>query len=100
MSLSQYVIICKGKIDFATGKDVPAKIRALSDAAANLTSHIEITRPGKLTEADIKPISDLQHELMNHAQTITKDRIEIYGVEMFTMLDALEDKFEQALLGD
>jgi hypothetical protein len=95
MSLSQYVIICKGRIDYATGADTGAKIRALSDAATNLTSHIDITQPGKLTEADIKPISDLQHELMNHAQTITMDQIEAHAVTMFGLLDALEGKFEK-----
>jgi len=94
MSLANYIIICKGRIDYATGKDVPAKIRALSDAAVNLTTHIDLGHPGALTESDTKPISDLQHELMNHALTITKKQIEEHAVTMFGLLDALEDKFE------
>jgi len=93
MSLSQYVIICKGRIDFATGKDTAAKIRALSDAATNLVSHIELTHAGELTETDIKPISDLQHELMDQAANMTKTQIKAHGVMMFGLLDALEDRF-------
>ena len=94
MSLSQYVIICKGRIDFATGADTGAKIRALSDAAVNLTSHIEVTHPGKLSEADVKPISDLQHELMDQATTITPEQLNVIATEMFNLLDALEAKFK------
>lgn len=96
MSLSQYVIICKGKIDFATVKTVPEKIRALSDAATNLVSHIDIQHPGELTDEDIKPISDLQHELMDHAAGMKLKQVEAHGVTMFGLLDALEDKFKQA----
>jgi hypothetical protein len=93
MSLSQYVIICRTKINFVTVKDVPAKIRALSDGAAFLLAHIEITHPGELMEADVKPISDLQHKLMDGAASITKDQIEAHALTMFGLLEALEDKF-------
>jgi len=96
MSLSQYVIICKGRIDYATGSDTGAKIRALSDGAAFLLHHIEITQPGKLTETDTKPISDLQHYLMDHAADITETDLDLHAVEMFNYLDALEDKFEKS----
>jgi len=95
MSLSQYVIICKGRIDYATGADTGAKIRALSDAAAFLLHHIEVTQPGRLSEADTKPISDLQHYLMDHAGDITPADLELHAVEMFNYLDALEDKFDK-----
>ena len=94
MSQANYIIICKGRIDFDSAKDVPAKVRALSDAATNLTSHIDITHPGELTETDVKPISDLQHELMNHWRTMSKDQVEAHAITMFGYLDALEDKFE------
>lgn len=95
MSQANYIIICKGRIDFATAADTGAKIRALSDAATNLVSHIDIMSPGALSEADTKPISDLQHELMNHALTMSADQVRMHGVEMFNFLDAIEEKFDQ-----
>ena len=94
MSTANYVIICNGRIDYATATDQGAKIRALSQAAVNLLSHIEVTQPHALSEADTKPISDLQHFLMDNAATITDERLSLCATEMFNYLDALEDKTE------
>ncbi len=93
MSTANYVIICEGRIDVITSKDTTSKIKALSRVATNLVSHIDLVHPGQLAEADVKPISDLQHELMDNALLLSKDQVEAYATTMFELLEELEDKF-------
>lgn len=90
MSAANYIIICAAKTDYATSKDTGAKIRALSDGAATLVAHIDITRPKLLSESDYKPVSDLQHYLMDNAATISSKELDERAAQMFAYLDELE----------
>lgn len=96
MSLSQYIIICRGRTDYGTQTDHGAKVRALSAAAADLVAHVDITNPGRLTEADVKPISDLQHLLMDQGAALSAAELDVRAVEMFNLLDALEERFDRS----
>lgn len=92
MSLAQYVIICRGRIDVLSTTDPTSKIQYASACAAELVSHIEITAtlPGERA----KEISDLQHRMMAALETkrIKKAEADLMVAEMFTLLDALEDE--------
>lgn len=94
MSQANYIIICEYKINVLIAKTVPGKLQALSSGAAALVSHIDLQHPGKLTNEDTKPISELQHYIMDNLLTMkakeAKEKIE----EMFTLWNVLEDKFE------
>lgn len=70
--------------------DPVQKIRYASACATQLVSHIEIT--SELPEADAKAISELQHSMMNVLPDIKKPEAEAMVADMFTLLEALEDK--------
>lgn len=74
-------------------EDSVEKIVQASRAATALVSHIELVHGEAFTEADAQPISDLQHYLMDNMLTMKKDEAEAKITELFTLLDALEDKY-------
>lgn len=94
MSLANYIVICKGRIRLGTAKSVGDKLRAASDAATELVKHIDTMHEGQLTTADTKPISDLQHYMMDNMDKMRADEADQKVTEMFALLDALEEKFE------
>lgn len=55
-------------------------------------SHIEATE--ELPETDAKAISDLQHAMMHILPDVKKAEANVMVTDMFTLLDALEDKLE------
>ena len=94
MSQANYIIICKGRIDILLANTYMDKIGFASACATDLVKHIEVTRPGELPEEDAKKISDLQHVMMESIPTVKKSEAEAMVADMFTLLDALEDKLE------
>lgn len=94
MSQANYIIICRGRIAYAAANTTVDKVKALSDVATELVCHIDTMNPGELGDADTQPISDLQHFLMDNLGSITPQQVEVKSVEMFALLDALEDRFE------
>lgn len=93
MSQANYIVICTGRTAFSAAPKSVEKIVALSNVAAALVTHIDIMHPSELTEDDTKPISDLQHFLMDNMHKLSRREVDEKAVEMFGMLDALEDKF-------
>lgn len=90
-SRAPYIIICNGRIELALAKSGFEMIRVASRAATNL-----VTFYGEqLTDADTRPISDLQHKMMDvvSSRNATHSSIEMVD-EMFALLDALEDKMD------
>lgn len=90
-SNAPYIIICNGRIDVAAAKNTIQLIQAASHTATDLVKYYG----DKLTDVDTKPISTLQHEMMDSVQATahaqTRDPSEMVD-EMFALLDALEDK--------
>lgn len=93
VSGSPYIIICSGKIHFAASKNVTEAIQALSNCAAQLTSHITLANKDEIQPSDTREISDLQHSLMVNMEIMGKDEVEVSAKEMFRLLYALEEKF-------
>lgn len=97
-SRAPYIIICNGRIDVALAKNGFEMIRSASHAAANLVTYYG----ERLTDADTRPISQLQHEMMDVVEgrgaprtqsTEFRDAVEMVN-EMFALLDALEQKMK------
>lgn len=91
-----YIIICSGRINEAAEKDPEAKIRAVSNCAAQLVSYIELTHLGHLgpvNPEDTRAISELQHYLMDNMKTLKGTELQESIAEMFTLMDELEDKY-------
>lgn len=89
---ANYVIICSGRIAALSTLNPIQKIRAASDCAAQLTSHIEATHKG--TQPDVSAVSALQHEMMDNMLTMSDAEVDQKVAEMFDLLDALEDAVE------
>jgi hypothetical protein len=94
VSQANYIIICKGRIRAGQAKSAAEKIIAASDCATELVKHIDTMNPGKLSNADTNPISELQHEMMDNVGKWSKAEADAAVVEMFDLLDELEHKFE------
>lgn len=92
---ANYVIICNGRIGAAAAKDPQAKILAASDCATRLLSHIE-ARHGDIDETLVKPISDLQHEMMETMVSMSREEAEVKVQQMFILLDGLEHEYSGA----
>lgn len=96
-SRAPYIIICAGRIDVALSRSGFEMIRAASRCAADLVSYYG----DRLTDADTKAISDLQHDMMDIVEGKTTMRMpappntsaEMVD-EMFARLDALEQKMK------
>lgn len=93
MSLADYVIICDGRIDVAISSNGFHRIRAASRTATELLKFYG----DRVTDADARPISQLQHEMMDLVEgkasraPISSDEM---VDQMFGLLDALEDKMK------
>lgn len=96
MSLANYIIICDGRINLQAAHNPTERIQAASRCATELVKFYG----DRLTEADAKPISDLQHEMMEvmsgnrlagTRETSFRGADEMVD-EMFALLDALEQK--------
>lgn len=93
-SEAPYIIICSGRIDrlvAASQTKEALQIKAASDAARNLV----VFYRDQVTIDDTGPISDLQHEMMDNFGKWSKVDTDAKIDEMFALLDALEQKFEQ-----
>lgn len=90
MSQANYIIICRGRIDVLSTTDPAQKLRYASACAAQLVSHVELT--SQLPPVDAQAISDLQHAMMNVMPDVKKPEAEALVADMFTLLEALEDK--------
>lgn len=89
-SRAPYIIICNGRINLLEAKGSGGKIQAASGAASALVTYYG----DQLSSEDTKPISDLQHEMMDNMGKWTKAEAKAKVAEMFALLDALEEKFE------
>lgn len=89
-SRAPYIIICASRIEAALAKNGFEMIQAASRGAADLVSYYG----DKLNYADTKPISDLQHRMMD---TVTSRSFPGHASEMvddmFALLDTLEEKY-------
>src|ERR1043165_5145169 len=96
MSRASYIIICDGRIDLAIAKNGFEMIRAASRTATNLVTYYG----EQVTNADTKPISDLQHQMMDvvsGTQTPGSHAKDFQSASdmcdtMFVLLEALEKK--------
>lgn len=93
-SRASYIIICGGRINVLNAKGVGEKIAAASNCGCALTSYLGIVHGALLTDADTRPISDIQHYLMEHFDSIVKTEAEQRIAELFHLFDELEEKFE------
>lgn len=95
-SRAPYIIICNGRINVALAKSGFEMIRSASRTAADLVVYYG----DRVTDADTKPISELQHAMMDLVDgTTTRTRQERNSAaemvdEMFALLDALEQKMK------
>lgn len=92
MSLANYVIICDAEIGVLSTDNVPEKIRFASNGAKDVVTFLELSASG-VTDADTKPVSDIQHDLMDGIHTMKKEEAEAKIQELFTALRVLEKKF-------
>lgn len=98
-SRAPYIIICNGRIDLALAKNGFEMIQAASRTATALVVYYG----DKVSYADTKAISDLQHKMMDVVSNRTLAGTHATGFqsasemcdEMFALLDALEDKIDQ-----
>lgn len=90
-SNTPYIIICNGRIAVMAAKDVIQQIVAASQCATDLCSFMGLAY--SLNPLDLHPISQIQHYLMDHADTLSKKDAQGKIDELFTFLDALEDKY-------
>lgn len=97
MSLANYIIICKTKIDVEEAKSTVGKIAAVSRGAADLVCHIQLTNGDHFTDADAKPISDLQHEMMDSMEIWKPAEAAAKVKEMFKLFYQLEKKFSKPI---
>lgn len=93
-SKAPYIIICQGRTEVLDENTASKKICAASRCASELVQHMALVHKNKLTFEDTKPISDLQHEMMDDLKKYTKREATEKCEEMFTLLYALEDKFQ------
>lgn len=91
MSLANYVIICNGRINVQAAHGPTGKIQAVSQCATESVKFYG----DRITERDIKPISDLQHEMMDmlSGRRTVKNADEMVD-EMFALLEELEDRMD------
>jgi hypothetical protein len=88
---STYIIICGRQTQVLATDDPKQKIVAASLCAGEVVSFL--SQAAKVTMADVQEISDLQHTMMNGIVMYTQAQAEQRCVEMFDLLDELEDKF-------
>jgi hypothetical protein len=93
-SRAPYIIICSGRIAASATNDPVQKLKAISDCATALVSHLAVVHGDQLTFEDTQPISDLQHEIMDGLHEFSKDDAEEKVRDMVRLLYRLENKFE------
>lgn len=93
-SRAPYIIICNSRIAVRAAVNDPiAQIQAVSQGATNLVTYYG----EKLSDADTKPISTIQHDMMDEVSgrfPLSKMRAEALVNQMFNELDALEEKMK------
>lgn len=94
MSRSNYIIICDIRIEVLAAKDPVAALVRVSNGAAALVKQLEIIHGEEFTEADARPVSELQHEIMVNLHSWSKSDAEGKARDMLSLLDALEEKFD------
>jgi len=97
-SKAPYIIICNGRIEVLAAKTPAEQLVAASRAAMRLTSFYD--QKGWLDYEDSKPISDLQHRMMDLMNVKEKGDVQGMVTEMFEKLDALEKEYSTAYGSD
>lgn len=93
-SRAPYIIICSSLTEVLEASTAAKKICAASKGAADLVKHLAEVHKSKLKFEHTKPISDLQHEMMENLKKYTKPQAKAKCDEMFTLLYELEKKFQ------
>lgn len=84
-----YIIICSSRIAVAIAKEPTEKLNAVSKGASELCSYYALRLRNTLDPLKLKPISKLQHEIMDNLG-MKKDEAEAKCLEMLGLMDALE----------
>lgn len=95
-SKAPYIIICNGRIATLASESLVGRIIAVSQAAADVITFYDLAIGRRLLVEDVKPISDLQHELMCYMDNrfgYTTD-IQQKVSKLFELLDELEEKYK------
>jgi hypothetical protein len=68
ISGAPYIIVCSGRTDLALAKSYDDKVNAASQCAARFAAFManEYSESDDFN-ADLRPITTIQHQLMNHA---------------------------------
>jgi hypothetical protein len=96
VSQANYIVICRGRIAVGATGDPVEKIVRVSECAAQLVTHLDLIQGERFTDADSKPVSKLQHWLMDNMHKMNAKQVDVKVAEMFGLLDELEDKFKDA----
>jgi hypothetical protein len=91
-SKAPYIIICAGQTGVRSVDNPSHKITYASECAADFMKHMEITRPGQVSDEDFETVSDLQHAMMNVVASATLAEAEKLCKDMFTLLRGIEDR--------
>lgn len=80
MSQANYIIICRGRTKALEAPSPLARLLCAADTAANVVDNLSIRFPA-LTKADVKPISDILHEVMGSlaSRVPTAQQAEFFG---------------------
>ena len=115
MSTANYIIICSDRTKALAEHDPLNRLLIASECAARVVDNLSLRFP--LTNADVKPISNLLHEVMASmptnfpsnlrvaffggadkvpyaADTLKKEDMDQITCELFGMCDELSEKFE------
>lgn len=66
VSGAPYIIICRSRAEIAAAKNTKERVLAACRGAAQLAAYMGIRYRVSMDDADMKPISDIQHELMDY----------------------------------
>lgn len=94
MSLANYIIICDTEIGILAAGLSSEKIVAVSRGATTLVCQIQLVHGDAFTDADAKPISDLQHYMMDNLETMKSLEAKDKVAEMIRLMRALNKKFQ------
>lgn len=86
------IITCNGRIDLALAKNGFEMIQAASRAATALV----VFYGDRVTDADTKPISELQHKMMKSVESRSASPFTASDMcdDMFALLDKLKEKMD------
>lgn len=91
-SKAPYIILCSGRTAALATNDPANKICYTSECAAAFMSHLEITRPGEVTDEEYEQVSELQHAMMGVVTTEKKREADEMCQHMFGLLNGIEQR--------